>query len=134
MMLAYLAVSRRTNVANSSGVVGLGSAASRASVSTTDLDLSAAVNCSTSLASTGWGVPAGANKANQVLMSKFFRPGTAEAVNAGISGIKAAGLSVVTASALIFPSRMRGAAEARLSNMNCTSPLSKASCAGPAPR
>src|SRR5207244_11711175 len=107
MRLANFALSARKNLASSSGEVPTGSAPTVASFSLTSGSLSERLISALSLAITSVGVPAGAKKANQLLMSN---PGTPASSIVGTSGVAAERRVVVTASARSLPERTWGIA------------------------
>ncbi len=129
-MAWYLARSAAMNLSNSAGVEDTGSAIRVSKRVLVSGAASASAKARLSLSSTGLGVPAGATRPHQVSMAK---PGKV-LDSAGTPGSSVVGFSEVTANALSLPERILGAAAARLSMLKSTSPDSRASWAGLAPR
>ena len=81
-------------------------------------------------ATIGAGVPAGASKPNQAVMSKPANPLSAIVGSSGAVGQR---WGDVTASAFTLPAFALAEALAMLSNMNCSRPPSRSTCAAAVP-
>ncbi|MCY1202392.1 hypothetical protein D9M72_138780 [compost metagenome] len=86
--------------------------------------------CSASLAAMAGGVPLGAHRPYQVLMSK---PGKPDSAMVGTSGNSATRCATVTATARSLPDLMNGVADGIESNMNWICPPTRSVSAGALP-